>query len=435
MILTRHCMLRNIAALSCLVLSSTSHAHGGPPAIENVLASEPDGPWLAELSEGYALREADGAWSFVCPALFAADLPPPSATVENDVWISGAMDLFRLSPSRSVEAVDEPALSSARVLALAARDGALVALRSQPPRDTGSDGGSELVARLGDAQATLFSDETFWSALTVSDAGFWLARIEASGVEVLGLSPEGAELARATTPWPSSPLSIRLSAADEQVFLHVYDNLGYTLVHVADGGQVLAEGVHVAEARGPMRGPVELGGELLFTQDDELLVYREGATELSDSALASEALSCLTSQYACTPSRLYAIDRVEAADGFEPQDVLLDLADLTAPTLGPEDADLAQRCTAQWLVFQADLLRAGITDGDAGIPAEPDAGADASVDVQPDASAPSASSSSGCSVAATASVSGATSLVASSLGLCAFAIYARRRRAQAGVAR
>src|SRR5687767_5120187 len=103
-----HRVLSVIAMLSCLSLSSAVHAHGGPPAIENVVASDEGGPWLAELSEGFALREADGAWSFLCPALFSADTPPPSATVADIVWISGGMDLFRLRANRTVEAADLP---------------------------------------------------------------------------------------------------------------------------------------------------------------------------------------------------------------------------------------------------------------------------------------------------------------------------------------
>jgi len=438
--------------LSCLSLSAVARAHGGPPAIENVVASDDGGPWLAELSEGFALREADGAWSFVCPALFAADTPPPYATVADIVWISGGMDLFRVRANRTVEAADAPDLSTARVLSLAALDGALIALRSEPALKPGENAGTELIALRGDTEESLLRDPTsFWSALAVQpahaagdDAMLWLARIAADGFEVLGLSASGQELARALTPWSSSPLSIRLTAAGEDVFLHLYDNLGYKLVHVGTRGEAAAEAVVIAEAQGPMRGPVVRDDEMLFTQDEQLLIYRDGATELSDGVLGSEPLTCLTAEHACTPSRLYEITSVQAAEEFDPGSALLDLALLEAPTLRPQDADLGQYCTAQWLVFQADLLRAGITSSDAGVMPEPDAGgdgdagdADAGADaasdddasIQADASMPaSGAADGGCSIT-TRAHTGRTN-VAMSLALCAAAIYARRRRAQ-----
>jgi hypothetical protein len=437
--------------LSCLSASSRAHAHGGPPAIENVVASDEGGPWLAELSEGFALREADGAWSFVCPALFGADTPPPNATVADSAWISGGMDLFRLRANRTVEAADLPDFSTARVLSLAALDGALIALRSQPALNPGENAGTELLARRGDTEESLFVDpSSFWSALAVQpaeDAGgeeamVWLARIAGQGFEVLGLSASGAELARALSPWPSSPLSIRLTAAGDDVFLHLFDNLGYKLVHVGTRGEPAGEAVVVAEAQGPMRGPVVRGDETLFTQDEQLLIYRDGAAEVSNGVLGSELLTCLTAEHACTPSRLYEIASVEAAEGFDPGSVLLDLALLKAPTLRPEDVELGQYCTAQWLVFQADLTRAGITSSDAGVMPEPDAGfdagnADAGADaasdddasVQSEASMPARSASDGgCSI--TTRAGEARSSAALSLALCAVAIYARRRRAQ-----
>jgi hypothetical protein len=428
-----------VVSLTALTLSSLAHAHGGPPAIENVLASDDQGPWLAELSEGFALRDADGEWSFVCPALFAADTPPVSATVGNVVWISGGMDLYQLTASRALQASDEPSLSSARVLGLGVIERALLALRVGPPLEQGGNAGTELVRLQGDTEALVFQDRAaFWNVLVVQSTVIWLARIDGSGFELLELSATGEEIARASTPWPTSPLSIRLGAAGEHVFVHVYDNLGYKLVHVATRGEALNEGIVIAEAQGPIRGPVELGDELLFTQDEQLLAYRAGATELSDSVLGSEALTCLTPRHACSASRLYAIDTLEAAGAFEPGRALIDLARLREPALRPDDPDLAQYCTAQWLVFQGDLARVGISNHggvamdrpDAG---EPDSGLrDAGEDagLAADASATAVASSSGCAITQRSDADHAAHLM--SLGLCATAIYVRRRRAQAG---
>jgi hypothetical protein len=297
----------------------------------------------------------------------------------------------------------------------------------------------------GETEALVFQDlAAFWSVMVVQPEAIWLARIDGTGIELLELSAAGEEIARSITAWPSPPLSIRLSAAGDEVFAHVYDNRGYKLVHAATRGEELSEGVVIAEARGPIRGPVELGDELLFTQDEQLFRYRDGAVELSDSVLGSEALTCLTPLHACTASRLYAIDDLEAAGGFEPDRALIDLARLRAPSLRPGEPDLAQYCTAQWLVFQGDLARAGISTGDGGVPmvrpdagepdaGEPDAGpGDAGEDASlaADASATAASSSSGCAVVPRSDGHLAAHLM--SLGLCVSAIYARRRRVQAG---
>lgn len=434
-----------VVLLTAFTLSSLARAHGGPPAIENVLASDDEGPWLAELSEGFALRDGDGQWSFLCPALFASDTPPLSATIGDVVWLSGAMDLYQLHASSALTPSDEPSFSSARVLGLAVIERALLALRIGPPSDTGGNAGTELIRLEGGAEALVFQDlSAFWNVVMAQPAAIWLARIDGNGFELLELSATGEEMARASTPWPTAPLSIRLSAAGDYVFVHVFDNRGYKLVHVATRGETLNEGLVIAEAQGPIRGPVELGDELLFTQDEQLLAYRDGAAAASDSVLGDEALTCLTPLHACTASRLYAIDTLESAGGFEPDQALIDLARLREPALRPEDPDLAQYCTAQWLVFQGDLARAGIANGDGGVPMagpdagepdarEPDSGArDAGEDASlaADASAGSATSSGGCSIAHRAGARDAAHLL--SLGLCATAIYARRRRAQAG---
>lgn len=433
-----------IATLAVLALAFVRaprvHAHGGPPAIENVLASDGAGPWLAELSEGFAFRGDDG-WSFVCPALFGADMPPFSTTIDGAVWVSGSTDLYTLGADGSLIALDKPELAAPHVLALGALEGALVALRPVPPPDPTMRPGTELIRLQGDEEETLFEDPSvFWNVMAVQparsgrgDGMVWLARIDGEGFEVLGLDPMGNELQRAATPWTSSPLSIRLSTAGDEVFAHVYDNLGFSLMHVASRTGEVAESTEVARGQRPARGPVELDAELVFAQDEQLLVYRDGVAEPSDSPLGTDTLTCLTREHACTASRLYTIDSIEQAGGFEPDDALLDLEDLAEPALRPDDVDLSQYCTAQWLVFQGDLARTGIIAGDGGVASidagEPDAGDNEDAGFAPDASAvKDASSSSGCSIAPRGDVHDVTQLV--SLGLCATAIYARRRRAQ-----
>jgi hypothetical protein len=426
------------------VRARPAHAHGGPPAIENVLASDDRGPWLAELSEGFAFR-GDGGWSFVCPGLFGADLPPLSATLGDTVWVSGGTELYTLEAAGTLRALDKPELAAPHVLALGALEGALVALRPVPPPDPTMRPGTELIRVQGDTEEVLFEDPSvFWNVMVVQparadhdDGMVWLARIEGDGFVVLGLDATGHELRRASTPWPAPPLSIRLSTAAHEVFAHVYDNLGFTLMHVASRTGEVTESMEVARGQRPARGPVELDGELVLAQDDRLFMYREGVAEPSGRALGSETLTCLTPDYVCTASRLFAIDSVEQAGGFEPSDALLDLEELAEPALRPDDADLSQYCTAQWLVFQGDLARTGILSGDGGAmppdAAAGDAGDEEDAGVAPDASADSdAAPSHGCAVAPASDAHDVTPLL--SLGLCAAAIYARRRRAQSRAA-
>ena len=146
----------------------------------------------------------------------------------------------------------------------------------------------------------------------------------------------------------------------------------------------------------------------------------------------------------CTQSRLYETTRVEQAGQFGALDPLLDLAQLTEPKLTPEDGELGGYCTAQWLVFRSDLVRAGIIDSDAGV-AMPDpdagvadAGATGDADVADDASSPmDASEPSGstggscdCSMVRARDRT-STHTRAWVVGVAVLVLYVRHRRAHA----
>jgi len=235
------------------------------------------------------------------------------------------------------------------------------------------------------------------------------------------------------------------------VFAHVFDNAGYTLLHVATRGEPALQAEVVVQAMLPVRGPVLRGDEVLLTRDEELMRWIPGSIELSNSPLGTLPLTCLTDDYACTRSLLFESDRVEQAGVLDPELALFDLAELEDPTLYSADPELGEYCTAQWLVFQADLMRAGITDGDGGL-AMPgsDAGLDsgfesadagdaattedAALDTDSghdDAGVARATHSDGCSAVRIAQHASELKSAWLSLGLCAAAIYLRRRLAHA----
>jgi len=442
---------RHIASLilGCFSLASVARAHGGPPEIERVVAVDQGGPWLVELSEGFALRsQQDGSWSFVCPAAFGADLPPPAVAVaRDDVRVAGATDGYRLNELGVVSAENRQDLASSRVLALGALDGGLLVLRLRPPQDTGGARGTDLVLLRGEAEATLFEAPELWSALAVlptSDGPqLWLARIEGQGVELLNMSAGGEAGARQLLARPASPASIRLSTAGDHVFLHILDSGGYWLRYVGSRDAFApAEPELLVSSTSPVRGPAAIGGEVLLTRDEELVRITDGGVVPVDHAIAGARLTCLDSEFACAQSRLYANEQVAAAGGFRPEDALLDLARLGAPVLSIEDSELRRHCSAQWLVFQADLVRVGIAqDGGAAVhlpDGGPDAGPSDGGALDAKAAWPSdaggsaaAPSSCGCFVVAKRERANSARAWLLVFALASSALYARRRCAHA----
>jgi hypothetical protein len=452
-----------------LTFASAARAHGGPPEIERVIASDLWGPWLLELSEGFAFRseQDDDTWSFICPAAFGADLPPRAVTTAREVWlgrevfVSGATDLYRLNMLGQATAENRPDFASSRVLALAALDGGLLALRVQLPREAGGTRGSELVVLRNNVQETLFEDAELWSALLVMPTSdgpiMYLARIAAQGVELLLLSADGAPRARQLIARPASPSSVRFATVAENVFLITLDNSGYSLLYVALRAELVPTVELVSGSTRPIRGPALWGGEVVFTKDDQALRLTSDAGVVpSDSPYNDPTLSCLDLEFACAQSRLYANEQVQAAGGFDPDAAIFDLAELGDP-ISIEDSELNQYCSAQWAVFRADLVRAGIVEGglaDGGLATEQDAGAaggtdaglarDASVDGgvddaglprdgSLDASDGGARTATACgcdTVGARERVNSAP-MIALLLAVTSSALYARRRRAHA----
>lgn len=432
--------LRSCALWLALVVAPTVRAHGGPPVIEAALAYDEAGPLVVELSEGFAVRSEDASWSFVCPALFGTDVPPPSASIAGEAWLAGATDLFRLGWTRGVSAAQRPDLAGPRVLALEDLEGEPLVLRLSVT-DSRVDG-SEVVRPDGELVEIVYGTPVIWSALAVmrardgADMQIWLARTEADGIEVLGLSTDGIEVDRQLAPLPDEPLAVQLSIAGEHVFAHVSANGGYTLLHVATRGKPAFAAALVVSAALPVRGPALRGGEILLTRDAELLSWRPGGgVEPSDSPLGTQTLTCLTPEHACTQRALYGADSVERAGSFEDAEMLLDLAQLGPPQLLPSDASLQQQCDLQWMVFRADLVRAGImtlggpepiVDAGADDAGTDDAGTDADVIIHTDASTMPQPADDGCSVQRARDTGGGRGYVAM-VALIASALIRRRR--------
>jgi hypothetical protein len=415
-----------------LAAAAVARAHGGPPIIEAALAHDGDGPLVVELSEGFALRAEDASWSFVCPALFGVDLPPPSTSIAGEAWLAAADDLYRIGPSRAPIALGRPDLAG-RVLALSALGDAPLVLRLRSPDEAVA--GSEVVRAEGELVEIIYATPTIWSALAVLqpsrsvEAQLWLARLEADSIELLGLTTDGVEIDRQLALLSAEPLSVRLSTAGEHVFAHVVENGGYTLLHVATRGEPPFTAVEVVHASLPVRGPALRHGEIVLTRDDELLSWTpEAGVAPSESALGTQTLTCITPDLACTSRALYDADAVEAANGFEDADMLLDLAHLAPPELAPDDAALRQQCDLQWQVFRADLVRTGVMTLGEPEPPHPDAGTDAGSGggVESDAGAPLApAASDGCSIRPARSGDGWLALL-----WLAVAALVRRARAQ-----
>jgi hypothetical protein len=434
--------LRSCALWLALLVAPVARAHGGPPIIEAALAQDEAGPVVVELSEGFAVRTDDGSdvsWSFVCPALFGTDLPPPSASIAGEAWLAGATDLFRLGLSRGASAALRPDLAGPRVLALEDLDGQPLVLRLRV--FDGPVDGSEVIRPEGEDVVIVYGTPVIWSALTVLPARgelpaqIWLARVEADGIELLAVSTDGQELDRQLALLPIEPLAVQLSIAGGHVFAHVTANGGYTLLHVATRGEPAFTAETVVTAALPVRGPALRGEEILLTRDAELLSWQPGGVEPSDSPLGAQTLTCLTPEHACTQRALYSADEVERAGSFEDAEMLLDLARLGPPQLAPNDAELKQQCDLQWMVFRADLVRTGIMTLGNPEPPSPDAGADqdastdAAVMSAADASSAPQAADDGCSVQRARDARHGGAYIAIAALLVAVVLTRRRRNA------
>jgi hypothetical protein len=391
-----------------LFFASSAAAHGGPPVIQRALAGDDRGPFLVELSEGFAVRSED-AWSFVCPALFGADLPPPTASVGGEGFFAGGDDLYTFGASQAAVAAGHADLAGSRVLSMTVLEGDVVALRLRAA-DASGNAGNEIVRLRGGVVETIYESPDYWSSVVAlpggagADAKIWVARAASEGIEVLGLSADGTELDRKLAALPIEALTIRLSVAGEHVFAHVGENGGYSLLHVATLGEPAFEAKLATSALLPFAGPALRGEDVLFMRDGELLRWTTEGSEAFDSALGAEPLTCLTPEHACSASgRLYDVDDVEQAGSFDSAEALFDLAQLAGPQLMPAAQEHKNACNLQWIVFRADLVRAGImqlggggSSADAGVP-------DATVtdaDVAPDGAmpAPGEPDSGGCAV-------------------------------------
>jgi hypothetical protein len=285
---------------------------------------------------------------------------------------------------------------------------------------------------------TIFESPDYWSSVVAlparagADAKIWMARAASEGIEVVGLAADGSEVDRKLAALPIEALTIRLSVAGEHVFAHVGENGGNSLLHVATLGEAAFEAKLVASGLLPFAGPALRGEDILFMRDGELLRWTTEGSEAYESALAAEPLTCLTPEHACSASgRLYDADEVEEAGSFDSAEALFDLAELAGPQLMPAEQEHKDACNLQWIVFRADLVRAGIMQlggaSDAGVV---DAGvADAAVtdaDVAPDGAvpAPGARDSGGCAVRSASAARGASWLACFAFA----ALWVRRGR-------
>jgi len=302
-----------------------------------------------------------GGWIFLCPRLWGdADIGPGKVPLALSVdgiwsWVIGADDLY-VARDGELFAQGRADLSSSSVIALAADDDALFALRI-------SDEGSSVVQINAEpAASVLFASEEVWAALAVDDGRLYLARsVSAGELALLSLDREGEVLEESFVPMPGALAQLQLRPSGSRLFGVLFDGTQYLLGVLEDSRfQILLP------SAGPIEGPQwSAGGASLWIAPDGLLMR---ARDAQDPSLGFEAVgeerrvTCLgrwrSLHYACVGTDIYEL----GDGGLQARIFQLDGLAAPAPELATEP--LAAECEVQWSLFRYDLERSGLSPGD-----------------------------------------------------------------------
>lgn len=362
--------MRRVGLALALALSAgTAAAHGPAPAALGALDAQLDG---VRGNLGLALREAEGGWTFGCPALWGADEGGAPAVRLSDGTLVVAWDgAVHLGVAGGCGLVRHGLADGVTLTGLVA-DGerAWVAARA-------GGGGHVWVVTGEGASPPVALGEVQPDGLVAGDGVAWivaarpapvLARVAGAEVAVEGLD----------LPVPADYLDPRGPEADGPRFLWAATGAGPRLLERVDGAWQV-----VAAAERALHGPVRMGDAWLMIVDGVTRRRADGEAEFAE--VAAPLRTCLQATggavFACVERGL---DRL-APDGAAAP--VFRVEDLIGAPLACTPPGLRATCELQWLheAGESGLL------GDAGVVAPVDAGPDAALDAP---AAPSAAA--GC---------------------------------------
>jgi hypothetical protein len=340
-----------VFALTLVLPSSDTRAHGGPPAALGIVAADEHGrPSMVLLNEGLAF-ERDDRYLFMCPSMWgdsdtSAGKAPLARSVDGvESWIIGTDDLYSVRDG-ALTAQGRPDLSSASVIALAAQDDALLGLRF--------DADGSAVVRIDDAaKAALFTSPETWSWFATGDGNLHLARVVADTGEVVRavVDTDGEVIEEFRTPMATPLAQLRLRPTANGLFAVLFDGQQYALVAIEqERWQVLLQ------SSGPIDGPqASAGGALWVSLDGELMSDNgDGFAAVGEA----RRVTCLeqwgSHAYACVGSDLYSLGDAALAEH------LFQLDHLGAPDPALVPTDGKRECEFQWVLYRLDLERTGL---------------------------------------------------------------------------
>jgi len=324
-------------------------AHGLPPAAVAVVSQDERGPTIVRLTAGLALRQADGAYRYVCPALWGdAESLPAYALPDQPAVVLSSTGLWLLHDDGSATRHPET-LAEGYALDLAAQGGKLFVLRSVDRT------GSEIIQVTATQIASVWRDAGLWTSLAAGTDFLAVARLTHDDrLAQRKLSPDGRMLSEAEVAAPPGAVNVLARAAGDELYLAVAYNGGRQL------GKLDASGwTPVQTANAAIAGPVQLQDAGAYLAVDGSLSRLEDGALVALEAASGHAVTCLGCYvgqcYACTREGLRALDAVGLAA------TTFDLSKLVAPAVASLSPALAATCDLQWQHLRFDLLGFGVS--------------------------------------------------------------------------
>lgn len=367
---------RLLLGLLLATMPALASAHGDPAAVVQVVAADTDGPRVIRLTEGLAIK-LGGEWTYVCPNLFGLGSIFLALSADGErTWVVGADDLMTLEADGTVAARGEPHLASDSVLALAASERDVYALRFAA-RGTEvfrlAASGSERIAQVRERFATM---------AVAGSGALYLARAEDDRLHVLFLSDSGEETSREVFDLDLAGAVPRLRVASEKLFVQVVRPAGFELFHLErneTGADRKGDAQSLFAGSERIYGPIAGPDGTTWASVDPVL-YSLGSDLTLEPHEAPASVTCVDSRggraFACAQASLYELEpgglgkRVMALESLSPP-----------PRAHPALVG-SERCGHEWTLFSKDLASIGVRklgsskepSADGGVVAQQDAG-------------------------------------------------------------
>lgn len=328
-----------------LLISSTAAAHGGPPQVRSLLASQADSPAVMSLNEGFAVHNGD-AWHYVCPALWVEEEPAPAAPLdETSIAIGAPHGLYVMDLAGSVDPHPDSTRGD-RIFTFARSGSSLYALRTSPDL-------TEVLEITADRVVQLWADPRAWDTLAADEGGLQLARIDGSMIERLSLSTAGEPMHSDRAVTPEQLVSLQSTVVGGELYVLARTFSVVLLGHVEQGTWTT-----LCTADDTLSGPVQSDGRMFVSVDGTLRTLDDGCAEpLTTPEIVVQVSVENGRGYASTERGLYMFDRAGLGG------LLFELRDLKPPPpITALPVATQTMCCEQWQRYQQDFFAHGLIE-------------------------------------------------------------------------